>query len=160
MIKPQHLLKIVLTLFAFCVVTVATMSAQSLTTLVQFNNSDGSLPESSLLQGPAGNFFGTTSADGTNNSGTLFRMTPAGKLNVLYSFCSLTDCDDGVQPDNCCWLVTEIFMGTRGRAGQIATNSLTSAVARSSNSRRRKPWSHSTAFASSRTAPTDGTPTL
>jgi uncharacterized repeat protein (TIGR03803 family) len=98
MIKPQHVSKILLTLFAFCVVTAITMSAQSLTTLAQFNNSNGGLPDSSLVQGSDGNFYGTTSAGGTTDSGTLFKMTPAGKLTVLYDFCSLTDCDDGLNP--------------------------------------------------------------
>lgn len=98
MIKPQHLSKIPLTLFAFCVVTAITMSAQTLTTLVHFKGSNGGHPDSGLLQGPDGNFYGTASTGGANDSGTVFKMTPAGKVSVLYSFCSLTDCDDGLNP--------------------------------------------------------------
>jgi uncharacterized repeat protein (TIGR03803 family) len=98
MTRPQHLSKIALTLFAFCVVTVITMSAQTLTTLVDFNNSNGGQPDSTLVQGSDGNFYGTASAGGTNLAGTIFKMTPAGKLSVLYNFCSLTDCNDGSDP--------------------------------------------------------------
>ena len=98
MTKPQHLAKIPLTLFAFCAVTAITMCAQTLTTLVDFNNGNGGQPVFSLLQAPDGNFYGTTSVGGTNSGGTIFRMIPAGKLSLLYSFCSLTDCNDGADP--------------------------------------------------------------
>lgn len=95
MIKPQHLSRISLTLLGFCVLTVVTMSAQTLATLVKFNGTNGGQPESSLLQAPDGNFYGTTSPGGTNGGGAVFKMTPAGKLTALYNFCSLTDCNDG-----------------------------------------------------------------
>lgn len=98
MIKPQHSSKIPLTLLAFCVVTVMTMSAQTLTTLIDFNNSNGGQPDFSLVQGSDGNFYGTASTGGVNSGGTVFKMTAGGKLTVLYSFCSLTDCNDGAGP--------------------------------------------------------------
>ena len=71
------------------------MSAQTLTTLVKFNGTHGGQPEFSLLQAPDGNFYGTTSLGGTKGGGTVFKMTPAGKLTVLYNFCSLINCNDG-----------------------------------------------------------------
>ena len=46
-------------------------------------------------------FYGTTKNGGTNNEGTVFKMTPAGKLTTLYSFCSVIQngiCLDGAQP--------------------------------------------------------------
>src|SRR5579871_1536248 len=98
MSKRQHRSKTLLTLFAFCVVTAVTMSAQTLTSLVKFNGANGGQPESSLIQASDGNFYGTTTAGGTNSGGTIFRVTPAGKLTVVYSFCSLTDCNDGGMP--------------------------------------------------------------
>ncbi len=58
-----------------------------LTTLVSFNGNDGAYPSSVLVQGGDGNFYGTTENGGTNGgAGTVFKMTPAGMLSVLYSF--------------------------------------------------------------------------
>ncbi|MES2056068.1 MAG: choice-of-anchor tandem repeat GloVer-containing protein [Pseudomonadota bacterium] len=59
------------------------------------SRSDGVTPNGSLVQGGDGNFYGTTVNGGanacsdsgaTNNCGTVFRITPAGVLSVLYSF--------------------------------------------------------------------------
>jgi uncharacterized repeat protein (TIGR03803 family) len=65
-------------------------AAGDLTTLYEFcaqsGCPDGSNPEASVVQGSDGNFYGTTSAGGTNNLGTVFKITPKGKLTTLYSF--------------------------------------------------------------------------
>ncbi|MGD1020635.1 MAG: choice-of-anchor tandem repeat GloVer-containing protein [Verrucomicrobiia bacterium] len=67
---------------------------------------DGGLPESWLIQASDGNFYGTTSQGGANNTGTVFRLT-VGVTNIvgtitnlatvttLYSF---TGGDDGATP--------------------------------------------------------------
>jgi uncharacterized repeat protein (TIGR03803 family) len=46
---------------------------------------DGGEP-SGLILGSDGNFYGTTTAGGTNDAGTVFKMTPDGTESVLYSF--------------------------------------------------------------------------
>jgi uncharacterized repeat protein (TIGR03803 family) len=52
---------------------------------------DGSNPNAALVLGSDGNFYGTTIYGGTNTSGTVFKITPAGIETVLYSFdCSNT----------------------------------------------------------------------
>src|SRR5262244_425084 len=38
-----------------------------------------------LVQGPDGNFYGTTARGGSSGSGTVFRVTPVGVLTVLVS---------------------------------------------------------------------------
>jgi uncharacterized repeat protein (TIGR03803 family) len=43
-------------------------------------------PMGGMIQGPDGNFFGTTRAGGANGTGVVFKLTPAGTLSVLYSF--------------------------------------------------------------------------
>ncbi len=62
----------------------------TITTLYSFcaqsGCTDGSSPEDSLVQGSDRNFYGTTSAGGTGNLGTVFKITPEGKLTSLYSF--------------------------------------------------------------------------
>ena len=47
---------------------------------------DGGLPFAGVAQATDGNFYGVTSQHGSLNGGTLFRLTPAGGLTVLYAF--------------------------------------------------------------------------
>jgi uncharacterized repeat protein (TIGR03803 family) len=39
-----------------------------------------------LVQGSDGNYYGTTYGGGASNLGTIFQMTPDGRLTTLYSF--------------------------------------------------------------------------
>ena len=48
--------------------------------------SDGWGPEGGVTLGTDGNLYGTTYGGGTNNYGTVFKITPSGKLTTLYSF--------------------------------------------------------------------------
>jgi uncharacterized repeat protein (TIGR03803 family) len=57
---------------------------------------DGANPVSALVQGSDGNFYGTASYGGTNNSGTLFKITSSGTFTRLHMF---TGGDDGAYPD-------------------------------------------------------------
>jgi uncharacterized repeat protein (TIGR03803 family) len=53
-------------------------------TLLNFELSPGTVT-ASLVQGPDGNFYGTTAQGGPRGSGTVFRVTPAGVLTTLVS---------------------------------------------------------------------------
>jgi uncharacterized repeat protein (TIGR03803 family) len=53
-------------------------------TLRSFGFTSGCRPESGLVQATDGNLYGTTSVCGANG-GTIFEITPAGALTVLYS---------------------------------------------------------------------------
>ncbi len=64
-----------------------TVTAQMDSVLYSFAGTpDGSSPVTGLIQGTDGNFYGTTSAGGTSNNGTVFVVTPGGTETVLYSF--------------------------------------------------------------------------
>ncbi len=105
---------------AFCLAAAIAASAQSVyfTTLVNFNGADGAGPEGALVQGTDGNFYGATDiggnyagncqSSGQFGCGTVFKMTPAGTLTRLYSFCSQPSCSDGALP------VTALVRGTDG----------------------------------------------
>ena len=56
---------------------------------------DGSAPSSGLIEGSDGNFYGTTVQGGTNNAGTVYKLTPAGVESVIHTFGSG---QDGAQP--------------------------------------------------------------
>jgi uncharacterized repeat protein (TIGR03803 family) len=67
-------------------------SSGKLTTLYKFAWIDGAAPLASLIQASDGNFYGTTAgggiapAGGRDGSGTIFKITPQGKLTTLYTF--------------------------------------------------------------------------
>jgi len=81
--------------------------AGSLTTLYSFCTQTGCLDgraPSSIVLGTDGNFYGTTSLGGgsaacKNGCGTIFQLTPTGKLTTIYSFCALANCADGTVPN-------------------------------------------------------------
>jgi uncharacterized repeat protein (TIGR03803 family) len=64
----------------------------------QTNCDDGAYPFGALIQGTDGNFYGTADQGGTTGAGTVFKLTPGAKLTVLYTFCCLTGCTDGINP--------------------------------------------------------------
>ncbi len=47
---------------------------------------DGANPQAALVQGSDGNFYGMTSSGGTNDNGTIFRISSGGNYTNLYSF--------------------------------------------------------------------------
>jgi len=47
---------------------------------------EGEAPVAPLMQGADGNFYGTTSYGGRETLGTIFQLTPTGKLSVLHLF--------------------------------------------------------------------------
>ncbi len=59
------------------------------------NCADGSNPYGGLVLGTDGDFYGVTPNGGPHGGGTIFRITPQGKLTTLYSFCAETNCADG-----------------------------------------------------------------
>ena len=59
----------------------------TLTTLYRFDVTHGAAPQAGLLQATDGNFYGTASRGGSSGDhGTVFKITPAGQLTVLYAF--------------------------------------------------------------------------
>jgi len=52
---------------------------------------DANVPQGGLLSDSSGNFYGTTCDGGTQNRGTVFRMTPSGSEQILYNFQAQSD---------------------------------------------------------------------
>jgi uncharacterized repeat protein (TIGR03803 family) len=95
--------KMVCAILALCTVVTMTAHGQTFSIIADFNITDGSLPIGPLAQGPDGNFYGTTNGGGggtqcSGGCGTIFRVTPAGTVTTLYSFCAVYQCADGSGP--------------------------------------------------------------
>jgi uncharacterized repeat protein (TIGR03803 family) len=74
-----------------------TSSTGVLTNLYSFNNgngTNGAYPSAALVQGSDGYFYGTTSSGGTNNYGTVFKISTNGALTPLHLFTGV----DGAKP--------------------------------------------------------------
>ena len=88
--------------FLLCAATAVASHAQTFTSLVSFDGSDGNFPES-IVQGTNGELWGTTANGGTSNCGTVFKMTTAGVLTRVVSF-SCSEAND----------IQGIILGTDG----------------------------------------------
>ncbi len=77
-------------------------SSGKFTVLHYFDFSDGGDPSGQLVLGTDGNFYGTTQGGfpgGGLDSGSVFKITPAGKLTTVYSgFCYWAKCYNGSFP--------------------------------------------------------------
>jgi uncharacterized repeat protein (TIGR03803 family) len=87
-----------------CAGAVSASPAQTFKTLAHFGGTKGAYPRGPLVQGVNGNLYGTTEHGGAHGNqvgtgGTVFEVTPGGKLTSLYSFCSQHKCTDGELPD-------------------------------------------------------------
>ncbi len=85
--------------------------------LHSFNFQDGTLP-SSLVQASDGSLYGEAIGGGAQNSGTLFKLTAAGRLTTVYTFCSVRDrldsCLDGLEPEALMQATNGMFYGPAG----------------------------------------------
>ena len=110
--------------FVFCAATAVSSDAQTFTTLVNFNFTDGLEPEASLIRGTDGNFYGTTRFGGANPNncnigsaafgcGTVFKVTPGGTLTTVHSFNSA----DGAGPGALVQATDGNFYGATSNGG-------------------------------------------
>jgi uncharacterized repeat protein (TIGR03803 family) len=74
----------------------------TLTTLYNFDDTNGENPVSGLTQGADGNFYGVANRGGLDcfsvTCGTAFSITPAGTFTILHNFCLQVTCPDGEAP--------------------------------------------------------------
>lgn len=102
-------------LVLLCAATVIALPAQTFTTLVNFDGSNGAGPVyMALIQGTDGKLYGTTTAGGIGGYGTVFKMTRQGTLTTLHSF-AMTD---GSHPEGALVQATNgSFYGTASLGG-------------------------------------------
>jgi uncharacterized repeat protein (TIGR03803 family) len=77
-------------------------AASKYKSLHTFRGADGAEPTAGLIFDQAGNLYGTTASGGAGNGGTVFKLTRnsdgSRTQSVLYAFCSVNNCGDGMQP--------------------------------------------------------------
>ena len=118
LIRPSAALILTTLMVIAAATTVAT--AQTYTTLVNFDGYNGAAPfVMTLVQGADGNLYGTANTGGANlGAGTVFKVTPGGVLATLYNFCAAPDCTDGERPFAGLVLATDgSFYGTTAGGG-------------------------------------------
>jgi uncharacterized repeat protein (TIGR03803 family) len=76
-------------------------------TLFDFDSTDGSNPVGGFVQAGDGNLYGAAGSGGSNDGGTIFKMTTSGTLTTLYNFCA-NPCVAGNSP------AFGIFQATNG----------------------------------------------
>ena len=125
-LKSQFTLTLALACAAIVFSLAVCAQAQKLTGLAVFDGSNGRGPYAAMVQGPDGNFYGTTNSGGNfTQLGTFFRVTPSGKITSLYNFCSQPRCADGSLPSAAPVVGTDgnlygvMSSGGAGRAGTI-----------------------------------------
>jgi uncharacterized repeat protein (TIGR03803 family) len=102
--------KPICSILCLCIATAIPSRAQTFTTLVNFNYTNGDQPlYGSLVQGTDGNLYGTTEFGGGNSFGTVFKVTPTGTLKTLYSLCAQPNCTDGM------YTYAGLVLGTDGK---------------------------------------------
>jgi uncharacterized repeat protein (TIGR03803 family) len=91
----------------FCLAGSVVSPAQTYTKLVNFDGVHGAGPYGPLVQGPNGNLYGVTNSGGVSSHcpnslgcGTVFEVTPEGKLTFIHDFCQLAKCADGASPSS------------------------------------------------------------
>jgi uncharacterized repeat protein (TIGR03803 family) len=81
-------------------------------------NADGSLPNGSapgsLVEGIDGFLYGTTSENGANGFGTVFKLSKSGVIQVLHNFCGTLTCSDGANPGFLMQAIDRNFYGATG----------------------------------------------
>jgi uncharacterized repeat protein (TIGR03803 family) len=103
--------------------------AGKLTTLHQFDATDGANPSAALMQATDGNLYGTTYQGGDLTCGdpnepfgcgTIFKITLSGVLTTLHDFCVQSGCADGQNPYGGVVQATNgVFYGVPDSGGDI-----------------------------------------
>jgi len=101
------------TVVVLCAATAITSPAQTFTTLLNFNGTNGSTSRTVLVQGSDGSFYGTTSAGGTEGYGTVFKFAVMGTLTTLHTFRGA----DGAFPSSLIQATDGDFYGSTDQGG-------------------------------------------
>lgn len=94
--------------------------AGAFTTLVSFTGTSGASlgahPHGDLLQVSGGDFYGMTTLGGTNNLGTVFKMTASGVITTLVNFTGIGGANPGSLPRG------SLVLGSDGLLYGLTTN--------------------------------------
>ena len=118
MYKFKRIYQVATSILFALLATALAAQAQTFITLHDFVSTDGSQPGGPMIQATDGNLYGTTAEGGANhNKGTIYKVSPAGVLRTLYSFCAQSNCADGSRPLGVIQATDGNFYGTTEYSG-------------------------------------------
>jgi uncharacterized repeat protein (TIGR03803 family) len=100
------------------------LQAQNFETVATFDQTNGKDVFGPPIEATDHNLYGATVFGGTSNDGAIYKLTPKGVYEVLYSFCSQSNCTDGVNP---AWLMQAAdgdFYGTTSAGGENGSGTI------------------------------------
>ena len=102
-------------LSVMCVAAVVAAPAPGqLSTIFNFTGELPSNPSYSLVQGTNGYLYGVTATGGATHSGSVFKVSPEGKLTTIYSFCPESPCSSFAGP-------SALILGSNGNFYGVAS---------------------------------------
>jgi uncharacterized repeat protein (TIGR03803 family) len=96
-VKEHRCLQIlgIVAAFVFAAMLPPQLHSQTFTVLHSFTDTpDGAYPSGGVLLDPKGNVYVATAVGGTNNQGTVVRISPTGSETIMYSFGNIPDGND------------------------------------------------------------------
>lgn len=85
----------ILFILALAILAATTVCAQTYSVLDNFGGRQQDLRQpGSLVQGPDGALYGTSTSGGAYGQGAFFTLTPSGQVQTLYSFCAGSKCSN------------------------------------------------------------------
>jgi uncharacterized repeat protein (TIGR03803 family) len=98
----------------FFLISITVSSYAQTVDFFSLDGTNGGTPYAPLVQGIDGSLFGSAIDGGSNNAGTIFKISLTGVQSTVYNFCTEQTCKDGINPNGLVLGTDGNFYGTTG----------------------------------------------